>query len=121
HQVQPGTVVQLNKHAWTIQKKLTETNRQLDKKVEKQGSSGVVPDGFILRLVWEVVPWVRLGYGYGTGMFWELGGEERTLIREKFREGLMKLFRRGIYYPNPASGQNLVWDRENTTLYVYAY
>ncbi|RAL05513.1 uncharacterized protein BO80DRAFT_441094 [Aspergillus ibericus CBS 121593] len=65
------------------------TPRLLDKKLDRQEPWGVVPGGFLLRLVWEIVPGERLGLGYGESMFWGLPDEERVLIREKFRVGLM--------------------------------
>ncbi|OQE41040.1 hypothetical protein PENCOP_c005G00076 [Penicillium coprophilum] len=48
------------------------TPKLLGYKTCTQDHSGLVPGGFIIWLVWEIVPGLRLGDGDGAGPFWGL-------------------------------------------------
>ncbi|PWY83837.1 hypothetical protein BO94DRAFT_576250 [Aspergillus sclerotioniger CBS 115572] len=91
------------------------TPRLLDTKEDKQDDTGVVPGGFVTWIVWEVVPGVRLGDPCGAPEFWAMDSSERNAMREKFKEGIMKLYRWG-YYPLHGNGRNLVWHADTSTL-----
>lgn len=52
-----------------------------------QGPDGPVPDGFLVYVVWEIVPGLRLGDKFGKATpYWETftTKEERNLIRTAF-------------------------------------
>ncbi|OOF95217.1 hypothetical protein ASPCADRAFT_406036 [Aspergillus carbonarius ITEM 5010] len=85
-----------------------------DQKWERQGEEGVVPGGFILRIVWEIVPGMRLGDVYGSTVFWTLDEKKREVIRGN-------LNRRGGYQPAIASGKSLVWNSDTGTLYFVGF
>jgi hypothetical protein len=84
--------------AWTPQElaallDLTEkrsniTPKLLGHKTGTQDPSGLVPGGFIIWLVWEIVPGLRLGDRDGAGPFWGLESNEREQIRISFLKAL---------------------------------
>ncbi|GKZ18593.1 hypothetical protein AbraIFM66951_007612 [Aspergillus brasiliensis] len=94
--------------------------RLLEEKVVKQDESGWVPGGFLIYVVWEIVPGVQLGDTSGSKVFWSLQRAERDAIREKFKEGRMKLYDWG-FDPHPESGWNLVWHAKTSTLYFVGW
>ncbi|KAI2866866.1 hypothetical protein CBS147343_186 [Aspergillus niger] len=94
--------------------------RLLGERVTKQDASGWVPDGFLIYIVWEIVPGIQLGDPCGSKVFWTLERAERDLIREKFKEGYMKLYEWG-FDPRPGCGQNLVWNAKTSTLYFVGW
>lgn len=57
-------------------------------KTDKQDRSGLVAGGFIIWLVWEIVPGLRLGDGNGADPFWALKSYEREQVRLAFLEAL---------------------------------
>ncbi|GKZ34461.1 hypothetical protein AbraIFM66950_004736 [Aspergillus brasiliensis] len=101
-------------------KRSTITPRLLDSKEEKQDETGFVPGGFVIWVVWEVVPGLQLGDDLGCAPFWGLSRDERDAVREAFKEGLCKLERWG-HLPYPAYGKNLVWDSTTGTLYFVGF
>ncbi|OJZ81913.1 hypothetical protein ASPFODRAFT_37062 [Aspergillus luchuensis CBS 106.47] len=94
--------------------------RLLEERVAKQDESGCVPGGFLIYVVWEIVPGIQLGDSSGSNVFWALDRPERDAIREKFKGGRMHLYDWG-YYPHPGCGQNLVWHAQTSTLYFVGW
>ncbi|RAH56787.1 hypothetical protein BO85DRAFT_488961 [Aspergillus piperis CBS 112811] len=94
--------------------------RLLEERVAKQDESGCVPGGFLIYVVWEIVPGILLGDARGPKVFWTLERSERDAIREKFKEGRMKLLGWG-FDPTPGSCHNLVWNAETSTLYFVGW
>ncbi|RAK83593.1 hypothetical protein BO79DRAFT_204325 [Aspergillus costaricaensis CBS 115574] len=94
--------------------------RLLEEKVIKQDESGSVPDGFLIYVVYEIVPGVQLGDHRGADVFWALDRPERDLIRERFKEGRMKLYPWG-FDPYPGKARNLVWHAPTSTLYFVGW
>ncbi|KAJ5550855.1 hypothetical protein N7461_005553 [Penicillium sp. DV-2018c] len=92
------------------------TPKLLGYKTDKQDLSGLVPGGFIIWLVWEIVPGLRLGYGNGADPFWALEGYEREQVRSAFLQALPKLHENG-WFPRVCGASSLVWHRETQTLY----
>jgi hypothetical protein len=66
------------------QKRLSNTPKLLGYKTGTQDRSGPVPGGFVVWLVWEMVPGLRLGDGNGAGPFWALERYERDQVRVAF-------------------------------------
>ena len=64
----------------------TETPQLLGYKIDKQDRSGLVPGGFMIWLVWEIVPGLRLGDSNGAEPFWALDSHEREQVRLAFLE-----------------------------------
>ena len=64
------------------------TPKLLVYKTGTQDRSGLVPGGFIIWFVWEIVPGLRLGDSDGAGSFWGLESSERKQIRESFLKAL---------------------------------
>ncbi|KGO43582.1 hypothetical protein PEX1_059140 [Penicillium expansum] len=62
----------------------SDTPKLLGYKIDKQDRSGLVPGGFIIWLVWEIVPGLRLGDGNGADPFWALESDEREQVRLAF-------------------------------------
>ncbi|KAJ5198512.1 uncharacterized protein N7498_007629 [Penicillium cinerascens] len=59
----------------------------------RQGTTGLVPGGFLTFLVWEIVPGLCLGDQYREGtIFWHrLNREERDMVREAFQKTLVEI------------------------------
>lgn len=51
--------------------------------------SGLVPGGFIVWLVWEIVLGLRLGDSDCTGAFWALERHEKDQVRAVFTKDLL--------------------------------
>lgn len=66
----------------------TNTPKLLGYKVTTQDESGLVPNGFLIYLVWEIVPGLRLGAKLGPDPFWRLERSERNKIRSSFLVGV---------------------------------
>ncbi|KAJ5492654.1 hypothetical protein N7539_001400 [Penicillium diatomitis] len=66
----------------------SETPGLLGYKTGKQDRSGLVPGGFMIWLVWEIVPGLRLGDGNGADAFWALESDERERVRMALINGL---------------------------------
>ncbi|KAJ5779107.1 hypothetical protein N7457_006827 [Penicillium paradoxum] len=98
------------------EKGLNITPKLLGYKTSTQDRSGLVPGGFIIWLVWEIVPGLRLGDRNGAGPFWGLQSYEREQVRVSFLNALVKLKEHG-WYPSVARARSLVWHRETQTLY----
>lgn len=64
------------------------TPKLLGYKIGTQDRSGLVPGGFIIWLVWEIVPGLRLGDSNGADSFWGLKSFEREQVRSAFIEAL---------------------------------
>ncbi|PWY73405.1 hypothetical protein BO83DRAFT_445265 [Aspergillus eucalypticola CBS 122712] len=94
--------------------------RLLEERVAKQDESGSVPGGFLMYIVWEIVPGIQLGDACGSKVFWTQERSERDAIREKVKEGRMKLYDWG-FAPDPGCGQNLVWHAQTSTLYFVGW
>ncbi|KAJ9320086.1 hypothetical protein DTO027B5_8855 [Paecilomyces variotii] len=73
------------------------TPKLLGYKTDKQDRSGLVPGGFIIWLVWEIVPGLRLGDGNGADPFWALEVYEREQVRLAFLEALPNLHENGWF------------------------
>ncbi|KAF4771079.1 hypothetical protein HAV15_012580 [Penicillium sp. str.  len=65
------------------------TPKLLGYKISTQDRSGLVPGGFIIWLVWEIVPGLRLGDGDGAGPFWGLESHERQQVRVSLLNALV--------------------------------
>ncbi|PYH33789.1 uncharacterized protein BO87DRAFT_309653 [Aspergillus neoniger CBS 115656] len=94
--------------------------RLVEEKVVKQDESGCVAGGFLIYVVWEIVPGIQLGDSSGSNVFWTLDRPQRDAIRELFKKGRMHLYDWG-YYPHPGCGQNLVWHAQTSTLYFVGW
>lgn len=70
------------------QKGSSNTPKLIGYKTGSQDRSGLVPGGFIIWLVWEIVPGLRLGDRYGADPFWGLESYEREQVRAAFMEAL---------------------------------
>ncbi|OOQ89245.1 hypothetical protein PEBR_17005 [Penicillium brasilianum] len=92
------------------------TPKLLGYKTGTQDRSGLVPGGFIIWLVWEIVPGLRLGDHNGAGPFWSLESDERERVRLSFLKALVKLKEHG-WYPTVSRARSLVWHQETQTLY----
>lgn len=71
------------------QKRSSNTPKLIGYKTGTQGLSGLVPGGFIIWLVWEIVPGLRLGDSNGAGPFWALESYEREQVRAVFIKALL--------------------------------
>lgn len=67
-----------------LTQKSSNTPKLLGHKTTVQGKSGLVPGGFAVWLVWEMVPGLHLGNKNGPDAFWTLGDSEREEIRVSF-------------------------------------
>ncbi|OKP09391.1 hypothetical protein PENSUB_5282 [Penicillium subrubescens] len=94
----------------------SDTPKLLGYKTDKQDRSGLVPGGFIIWLVWEIVPGLRLGDGNGADPFWALESDEREQVRLAFLKALPKLHENG-WFPRVCGASSLVWHQETQTLY----
>lgn len=65
------------------------TPKLLGYKTGTQDRSGLVPGGFIIWLVWEIVPGLRLGDHNGAGPFWSLESDERERVCLSFLKALV--------------------------------
>jgi hypothetical protein len=70
------------------QKRSSNTPKLLGYKFGTQDRSGLVPGGFIIWLVWEIVPGLRLGDSNGADSFWGLESLEREQVRSVFLKAL---------------------------------
>lgn len=70
------------------EKGLSNTPKLLGYKTDKQDRSGLVSNGFIIWLAWEVVPGLRLGDSNSADPFWALERYEREQVRLAFLEAL---------------------------------
>ncbi|KAJ5940085.1 hypothetical protein N7516_000253 [Penicillium verrucosum] len=95
------------------------TPKLLGYKTDKKDRSGLVPGGFIIWLVWEIVPGLRLGDGNGADPFWALESYEREQVRLAFLEALSKLHK-NWWFPRVGGASSLVWHQETQTLYFIA-
>ncbi|KAF7713308.1 Uncharacterized protein PECH_005708 [Penicillium ucsense] len=97
----------------------SETPRLLGYKTGKQDGSGLVPGGFIIWLVWEIVPGLRLGDGNGADAFWALESDERQRVRVALVIDLAKLYEIR-WLPCILGARSLVWHQEKQKLYFIA-
>lgn len=67
---------------------MSNTPKLFGYKFGTQDRSGLVPGGFIIWLVWEIVPGLRLGYSNGVDSFWGLESFEREQVRLVFIKAL---------------------------------
>ncbi|PYH91863.1 hypothetical protein BO71DRAFT_411454 [Aspergillus ellipticus CBS 707.79] len=102
------------------QKRSVITPRLLDSKNDRQESTGLVPGGFVLWVVWELLPGIRLGNHLGGSKFWDMERTQRDTIREAFKEGIMKLYLWG-YYPHFGRCRSLVWNAQTSNLYFVGF
>ncbi|PWY77338.1 hypothetical protein BO70DRAFT_63892 [Aspergillus heteromorphus CBS 117.55] len=96
------------------------TPRLLDYKEEKQDDTGLVPGGFIIWIVWEIVPGIRLGNEIGADEFWNLELDERRVIQRMLPGEYEKMVSTG-YFPCFQRARNLVWDSANQRLYFVGF
>lgn len=64
------------------------TPKLLGYKIGTQDRLGLVPGGFIIWFVWEIVPGLRLGDRDGAHPFWGLKNYERDQVRASFLNAL---------------------------------
>ncbi|OKO94578.1 hypothetical protein PENSUB_11845 [Penicillium subrubescens] len=64
------------------------TPKLFEYKIGTHDRSGLVLGGFIIWLVWEIVPRLRLGDGYGADTVWALESDEMEQIRVAFVKAL---------------------------------
>lgn len=64
------------------------TPKLLGWKSDSQTQTGPVPNGFLVYLVWEKVPGLRLGDHTGAHTFWTFPDQEKNLIRKAVIDGL---------------------------------
>ncbi|PLN81414.1 hypothetical protein BDW42DRAFT_185449 [Aspergillus taichungensis] len=98
------------------EKSSSNTPKFLGYKTDKQDHSGLVPGGFIIWLVWEIVPGLRLGDENSADPFWTLESYEREQVRLAFLTALPKLHENG-WFPRVCGASSLVWHQETQTLY----
>lgn len=65
------------------------TPKLLGHKTGTQDRSALVPGGFIIWLVWEILPGLRLSDSDGAGPFWGLESYEREQVRVSFLNALV--------------------------------
>ncbi|OQD95336.1 hypothetical protein PENSOL_c021G05409 [Penicillium solitum] len=82
------TPPELNAYQDLTQNHSSNTPKLIGYKTGTQDRSGLVPGGFIIWLVWEIVPGLRLGDDDGAGPFWALESEEREQVRTAFVNAL---------------------------------
>ncbi|GAT31184.1 similar to An08g09690 [Aspergillus luchuensis] len=70
------------------QKGSTITPRLLDSREDKQDNTGFVPGGFVIWVVWAVVPGLQLGNDFGSAPFWGLSRKERDAVRQAFKDSI---------------------------------
>ncbi|KAJ9490812.1 hypothetical protein VN97_g2433 [Penicillium thymicola] len=87
-------------------------------KVSTQDKLGLVPNGFVTWLAWEMVPGLRLNNKLGNDPYWTLSAVEREHVRLVFMEGLPQALEKG-YGPYTPSLSRLVWHSQTDTLYVF--
>ncbi|KAJ9359018.1 hypothetical protein DTO280E4_4881 [Paecilomyces variotii] len=87
----------------------------LDYKDEKQDDFGPVPGGFILYLLMNELPGVRL-----TDDFWNLERAERDKIRQSFKAAWEDCVRCGVYKFG-ADISNLLWDKHREKIYIVGF
>ncbi|KAJ5819183.1 hypothetical protein N7474_004774 [Penicillium riverlandense] len=75
-----------------------------------------VPGEFLVILVWEIVPGLRLGDHVSHKQFLKLDEAEQNLIRENFLQGYKRLREFG-FLPFFGTPKNLIWDRDNAKVY----
>ncbi|KAF7179098.1 hypothetical protein CNMCM7691_008027 [Aspergillus felis] len=101
-------------------KESSNTPKLLGYSISTQDTSGPVPGGFAVWLVWEMVPGLRLGSKNGPDAFWALDADEREEIRIAFVDALQKM--KGIgCLSDTAALTSLVWHRESRTLYFIGF
>ncbi|KAJ5946568.1 hypothetical protein N7454_003407 [Penicillium verhagenii] len=100
----------------SLKKGSSNTPKLLGYKTDKQDRSGLVPGRFIIWLVCEIIPGLRLGDGDGADPFWALESYEREQIRLAFPEALPKLHENG-WFPYVCEASSLIWHQETQTLY----
>ncbi|RHZ61501.1 hypothetical protein CDV55_106549 [Aspergillus turcosus] len=111
---------ELTAYQYLTEKQSSNTPKLLGYKISTQDKSGPVPGGFVVRLVWEMVPGLRLGSKTGPDVFWDLDASERQEIREAFMEGFRKMEYLG--YRNDGAGlSSLVWNQQSKTLYFIGF
>ncbi|KAJ9350933.1 hypothetical protein DTO027B9_6678 [Paecilomyces variotii] len=89
-------------------------------KISTQDKSGLVPNGFVILLAWEIVPGLRLGDKLGNDLYWTLSAAEREHARIAFMEALPQAIEKG-YGPYAPGLSSLVWDSQTGTLYFIGY
>ena len=62
------------------QERCTSVPSLINYKIEKQDANGLIPDGYLVFLLLEQVPGVRL-----DSVYWDLSSSERQKIRRSFR------------------------------------
>lgn len=67
-----------------LTQKSSNTPKLLGYKTTVQDNSGLIPGGFAVWLVWEMVPGLRLGNKNGPNAFWALDDSEKDEIRASF-------------------------------------
>ncbi|KAI7972651.1 hypothetical protein EIK77_009114, partial [Talaromyces pinophilus] len=74
---------------------------------EKQdNNSGPVPGGYLVYLVLQNLPGVRLS----CEDYWNFSGTQREEIREAFKVAYMDCFNKGIIRTGGKLGTSLIWD-----------
>ncbi|OQD74781.1 hypothetical protein PENDEC_c009G00723 [Penicillium decumbens] len=110
------TLEELDAYQKLTQRGSTNTPKLLAYKVLQQDASSVlVPNGYLIYLVWELVPGLRLGAKQGPDPFWDLDRVERDEIRSAFIVGLKALLKIGII-SDGAALSSLVWHKESKTV-----
>ncbi|KAJ5405279.1 hypothetical protein N7465_006563 [Penicillium sp. CMV-2018d] len=103
-----------------LTQKSSNTPKLLGHKTTVQDKSGLVPGGFAVWLVWEMVPGLRLGNKHGPDAFWALGDSERDQIRASFVKNYNELRELG-YLPDNCALSSLVWHKMSNTLYFIGF
>ncbi|KAJ5509312.1 hypothetical protein N7527_011455 [Penicillium freii] len=103
-----------------LTQKSSNTPKLLGHKTTVQGKSGLVPGGFAVWLVWEMVLGLRLGNKNGPDAFWTLGDSEREEIRVSFMKTFAEMREVG-YLPDKTALSSLVWHKDSNTLYFIGF
>ncbi|OJJ77943.1 hypothetical protein ASPBRDRAFT_655931 [Aspergillus brasiliensis CBS 101740] len=88
----------------------------LDSLEGRQNFYGFVPGGFVVWIVTEQVPGVRLGNSVSDETFWSMEPSVRAEIRASFKEGYVKMLRWG-WLPLYNCCGDLVWNADSSTVY----
>ncbi|KAJ5686516.1 hypothetical protein N7536_009135 [Penicillium majusculum] len=102
-----------------LTQKSSNTPKLLGYKTTVQDNSGLIPGGFAVWLVWEMVPGLRLGNKNGPNAFWALDDSEKDEIRASFVKTYKSLceMREIGYLPDKCALSSLVWHKDSNTLY----
>ncbi|KAJ5801081.1 uncharacterized protein N7518_003149 [Penicillium psychrosexuale] len=112
--ISPGTTITLDQPVaskWEVVERLSEADEQLFEADRRRGEklsyakntaqdkSGLIPNGFAVYLVWEMVPGLHLGSRASPDAFWDLDHAEREEIRQNSLRNF-SLIRENGYFPD---------------------